>query len=58
MSNHHDDNIDLIMQGDWSKAFITLNQRSPAELEKAKKRFRWMSLVMPNKKVGEYLKGK
>lgn len=57
MSNNNDENIDLLMQGDWSKAFINLNQRSPAELEKAKKRFRWMSMILPSKKVGEIIKG-
>lgn len=58
MSNNKDENIDVLMQGDWSKAFIALNQRSPAELEKAKRRFRWMSMILPNTKIGESLKGK
>lgn len=47
MSKPHDDRISLLMQGDWSKAYVALNNQPKAKLEKAKKRFRWMKLILP-----------
>jgi hypothetical protein len=57
MPKEKEDSIDVLLQGDWSKAYITLNQRSPAELNKLKKRYRWMNLLVPKNKLREFISG-
>lgn len=47
MSKPHNDQISLLMQGDWSKAFVALNRKPKDQLDKAKKRFRWLRLILP-----------
>jgi hypothetical protein len=47
MSKPQNDQISLLMQGDWSKAFVALNNQPKDRLEKAKKRFRWLRLILP-----------
>ena len=57
MPKEKEDSIDVILQGNWSKAYITLNQRSPSELNKLQKRFRWLNLLMPKNLLREFISG-
>ena len=57
MPKEKEDNIDVLLQGNWSKAYITLNQRSPSELNKLQKRFRWLNLVMPKNLLRGFISG-
>ena len=47
MSKTSNDQISLLMQGDWCKAYVALNAKPKARLEKARKYFRWMKLILP-----------
>ena len=57
MTKEKENSFDVLLQGNWSKAYITLNQRSPSELSKLLKRFRWLNLFMPKNLLRTFISG-
>jgi hypothetical protein len=54
MNRTHQD-VELLMNGDWSKAFVALNQNDASRLTKLRRRFVWLNILLPKRTVKNVL---
>ena len=47
MKTEHKNNIDMLMQGSFSQAFVRLNSEDPQSVKRKRKLFSFLSLVLP-----------
>lgn len=47
MKNNEKSNIDMLMQGSFSQAFVRLNDQAPTQLKRKRKMVNFLSLFLP-----------
>jgi len=47
MKNNEKSNIDMLMQGSFSQAFVRLNDQAPTQLKRKRKMINFLSLFLP-----------
>lgn len=55
MNQPQNDRIDLLMQGDWSKAFVALGRYDRTEIRRMRRRQFWKSLLLPKATLASFL---
>jgi hypothetical protein len=55
--NKYKKDSEFLMKGDWSKAFVALNQNDSSRLSTLRRRFFWLNLILPKKKIRNVLTG-
>ena len=55
MNKNKDLDSHMLMNGDWSKAYIALNRQPESRVDLLRRRYRWINFFMPKSWMKKFL---